>query len=560
MAARSKKKNLFGMRKALAARQTTPASGGVAKHARRATAGKSETVGSYGGHRIWKDAQGEYRFSGDPDSAFATLREVKSMIDWLKKGRNPKKRGLTDQAADLVARSAGLLPPKLNPETVVVESEIPVFRSGLKGFPGIDYLISYPELNQAIAYAQAVKGAYPQVGVVCLEESESKLPGGDYAVVLDAEAVRAVEAAQVGSAQNPRGLWPMPYEIDGAITAKAAELALRNRQASKQTVDSTASDLIHHLYGRNAVVDAATLDHVHSVLAGTYDSYRHSRKAELEKTIAQYGKYLNNPRRKNHVAESHDSEHMTIRLKQASIPRGGYLSSWSGWQYFPSISEAYVYLVSLQDQAKEKAVRFSVRIERKSAQGWQPYGKSIIVKPPSKTNPEADAAAMFEAFHGRPSDRILEITEEIHEHEYLAELGTLVSFAIETPTGLRAELEFTSDAPKLASNEEGSQLFVVAGKQSVNLKPLKMDGDWRKESMVLGWIWVLTYNTEKDFDKFESIDYYHKLSEEERGSVEKRRKTLPVLRYDTVNEKLHIDGGKYRIKKPLIGTSPGIEN
>lgn len=104
----------------------------------------------------------------------------------------------------------------------------------------------------------------------------------------------------------------------------------------------------------------------------------------------------------------------------------------------------------------------------------------------------------------------------------------------------------------LCSNEDGTQLYFVGGDQSINLKSIHMDGRWERDSMVLGVIYEVTYRTEKKFDKFKLTDYYHRLGEE--------TKEEPTLRYDKLNEKLYIDGGQYKIKKPLIGMSPGIEN
>jgi hypothetical protein len=35
---------------------------------------------------------------------------------------------------------------------------------------------------------------------------------------------------------------------------------------------------------------------------------------------------------------------------------------------------------------------------------------------------------------------------------------------------------------------------------------------------------------------------------------------LPMLRYEPLSQKIHVTGGAYKIEKPLIGVSPGIEN
>lgn len=105
----------------------------------------------------------------------------------------------------------------------------------------------------------------------------------------------------------------------------------------------------------------------------------------------------------------------------------------------------------------------------------------------------------------------------------------------------------------LCSNEHGTQLYFIGGDQSVDLFAIHMsDPGWLKDSMILGEVKEITYCTRKDFDNFEEVDYYHALGEE--------TGERPQLRYDTLNKRLYLDGGQYRIEKPLVGTSPGIEN
>ena len=113
----------------------------------------------------------------------------------------------------------------------------------------------------------------------------------------------------------------------------------------------------------------------------------------------------------------------------------------------------------------------------------------------------------------------------------------------------------SSDTTLLASNEKGTQLFLVGGNQSVSLDSFKFKGaEAGHESVILGDVSMIVYHTSKIFDgKREEYDYFHHFSKDTKGP-------LPVLRYDTVNQKLYLDGGSYVIKKPLMGTSAGIEN
>jgi hypothetical protein len=177
-----------------------------------------------------------------------------------------------------------------------------------------------------------------------------------------------------------------------------------------------------------------------------------------------------------------------------------------------------------------------------------------------KTNPADDSAAMYESFHGSPSTEVVEVEEEEHYHGNLAELGVLVELQVVTVTGLKATLGFESEEAKVAdtvlltSNEGGTQLYFMGGDQELDLAALKLDADkWVKDSMVIGDATHIVYRTEKDFDKFEETDYIHAFSEDTGGP-------LPELIYDRMNCRLSLSGGQYVIKRPMAGTSPGIEN
>lgn len=104
----------------------------------------------------------------------------------------------------------------------------------------------------------------------------------------------------------------------------------------------------------------------------------------------------------------------------------------------------------------------------------------------------------------------------------------------------------------LCSSEDGEALFLIGGNQEVDLAKIHMDGDWEKESMILGECFFVSYLTQKDFDQDKPTIYEHSLGEE--------TGECPMLRYDSVNKRLHLDGGQYRIEKPLWKTSDGIEN
>ena len=225
-----------------------------------------------------------------------------------------------------------------------------------------------------------------------------------------------------------------------------------------------------------------------------------------------------------------------------------------------------------------------------------------------KRNSEAGAAEFYEKFHGAPSTEEIVVEEEIHEHENLGVIGTLQCLAIETPAGLPATIRFegkADDIPFLASSEDGKQLYIVGGDQTVDLDALGLDGHAVKDRMILGTFapprcsecstvikkkgeelvskscpvcghkfvtfedvdeyeeeedrtWNLGYEASKSFDGFEPVLYLHDLGAPDEGSTD--RKFPPMLEYDPINHLLFVSGGEYHVELPMFGTSPGIEN
>ncbi len=160
------------------------------------------------------------------------------------------------------------------------------------------------------------------------------------------------------------------------------------------------------------------------------------------------------------------------------------------------------------------------------------------------------AAQLSEAFHGRPAQSVKDYVEELKEHSTLADLGKLLCVKLWGGITIR----FDEDT-RLASNEEGTQLFAVGGDQSIDLK-LFPDVDATKESVVLGQIRDLEYETAKfhlGAEDRRKGPYVHRLGEE--GGE------MPLLCYDTVNELVSFVGGSYRIERDMDGKySAGIRN
>ncbi len=159
-----------------------------------------------------------------------------------------------------------------------------------------------------------------------------------------------------------------------------------------------------------------------------------------------------------------------------------------------------------------------------------------------RRNPESGAAAMYETFHQRAPERVEEYEENFHYHGWLAELGEMQEIKValiylDPPK--EAVIRF-DPGTKLGCSEDGRQLYLVGGDQSVDLKSLGFGKEWVRDYMLLGVLHELTYRTKKGFDKFKTIDYYHELGEDSGD--------LPVLAYDNLNQQLMVVGGKYVVK------------
>jgi hypothetical protein len=159
-----------------------------------------------------------------------------------------------------------------------------------------------------------------------------------------------------------------------------------------------------------------------------------------------------------------------------------------------------------------------------------------------RRNPESGSAALYETFHQRAPERVEEYEENFHYHGWLAELGEMQEIKValiylDPPK--EAVIRF-DPGTKLGCSEDGRQLYMVGGDQSVDLKGLGFGKEWTRDYMLLGVLHELTYRTKKGFDKFKTIDYYHELGEDSGD--------CPVLAYDNLNQQLMIVGGKYVVK------------
>lgn len=181
-----------------------------------------------------------------------------------------------------------------------------------------------------------------------------------------------------------------------------------------------------------------------------------------------------------------------------------------------------------------------------SLPGVNDFGKKVakFVKGSKRNprNPVDGAVAMSERFHGRPVQDIVEIVEDVHVHTVLAELGALTKLVVKGCHGT-VDLTFDDDTI-LCSNEEGSQLYIRGGDQSVELAEFEIEAP-HHDFEDLGLVKEIRYYTTKDHLGSEGGEatYFHHFGEDDQA--EGRKPRLPRLIYSTRDNLLSLKGGGY---------------
>jgi hypothetical protein len=161
-------------------------------------------------------------------------------------------------------------------------------------------------------------------------------------------------------------------------------------------------------------------------------------------------------------------------------------------------------------------------------------------------NPAEAAAEMSERFHGRPVTEVLEIEERVHVHEHLAELGELERLKVKALDGGIVTLT-GFDGALLCSNEDGSQLYIRGGDQSIDPSEFAVDKPYHDKED-LGEVVKIWYFTTKEHLGSEggTASYHHEFGEEdkERGTRPRR----PRLEYSTRDQRLSFTGGAYAVE------------
>jgi len=176
------------------------------------------------------------------------------------------------------------------------------------------------------------------------------------------------------------------------------------------------------------------------------------------------------------------------------------------------------------------------------------------------SNPAEESEQMYRMFHGRDADQTVEYISEEHEHSTLWGLGDLSQITVETAARGRYIID-VAKVPRgdkypdpsllpmarrvvLAASEDGRQLYLVSGDQSLDTKALGLADADVKDNTLIGVVTNVVYQTAKSFHKFELTNYTHKLGEETGHQ--------PVLVYHPRTPSMEIVGGRYRIERAGI--------
>jgi hypothetical protein len=154
------------------------------------------------------------------------------------------------------------------------------------------------------------------------------------------------------------------------------------------------------------------------------------------------------------------------------------------------------------------------------------------------------ASRTYEEFHGEPGKHIDEIQEPTPRPITLAELGDLLELQVKRPTGWKwGSLDFEGKGVRLASNVEGTQLYLVDGDQKISRGQLThLGADNSKQLIDLGEATLIAYRARKMQVNGVAANYEHNFGEE--------TGVRPRLMYDCrgPQPRIFIAGGAYHVE------------
>ena len=209
------------------------------------------------------------------------------------------------------------------------------------------------------------------------------------------------------------------------------------------------------------------------------------------------------------------------------------------------------------------------------------FAREIAFRKGYRGNP-SEADALYRKFHGRGPDKIYEMqvagVDPYGGHPELTSLGPLIRFIVGEGVVLGGEfgdevkeaewvreISFVPSVarwhewleaddrpiaeakaklrewkvPDLAAVPNSKQLYVVGGSYAIDADAVGQDPE--KDLWDLGNVYLVEYFSQKRFDRFEPINYFHHFSE-------RSHQDWPRLIYDRVHRLLSLAGGDYEVK------------
>lgn len=201
-----------------------------------------------------------------------------------------------------------------------------------------------------------------------------------------------------------------------------------------------------------------------------------------------------------------------------------------------------------EQEAKKRALRLHELKGRRAAK--RTFGRTNPARR-KRTNPNdtQQAVRLFETFHGKKANEIVEKHVSAAMRKDYTALGSLDYLKIRTPLGQLVEFSFESDGVKLASSPDGRQLYAIGGNQ--NVERCVDDDSLQKDLIDLGDGVEVAYTARKIHTGYTPTQWFHKFGE--------KTGSLPRIGYDKLRKQIFFIGGDYYIDTKAA-VSPGIEN
>jgi hypothetical protein len=165
-------------------------------------------------------------------------------------------------------------------------------------------------------------------------------------------------------------------------------------------------------------------------------------------------------------------------------------------------------------------------------------------RPRRNPGSELDGAeALYRKFHGKDPREIVEVQQSAEERKDYTALGDLHSLRLVSPSGEQS-IEWPTDRPKLASNAEGTQLYIIGGDQDLSSDLARFGSDISKDLVELGEVSNVVYVARKAQSNFSEVEWDHEFGEE--GGEP------PIAFFDKLKRRIFLVGGTYRVEEPGI--------